>query len=424
MVSGLDSGAVYGHKISSVVPRTVTGEIVRELTNMDLAMKLHYLKGVYYFKQSEIIDGLTIFTLKIPMFPWLDNYFSASGRIRRSETGRPFIKCNDCGVRIIEAKCSRTLDEWLEAKDFSSWKHLVSEKVLGPELHFSPTVYIQFTNFKCGGMAIGFSWAHVLGDAVSATKCFNQWAQLLSGSLPPISYNLPKPQNEEQKPVEKSSASVMPHSAKLVEPVGDCWLAPNNCEMATYSFEITEMKLKQLQVKESTEAGYFEMISALIWQCLAKVREGKELKSVTICKSGPSIGSCSLKNEQKICYVKTDSSPGKVDLSELAMLIAKEEVDETKLVQGIVDRETGKPDVIIYGANLTFIDMQEIELYGLELKGQKPIHVEYSIDGVGDEGAVLVLQGGKNKGRLVNLILPENQIPKLREMLESMWGIA
>lgn len=30
--------------------------------------------------------------------------------------------------------------------------------------------------------------------------------------------------------------------------------------------------------------------------------------------------------------------------------------------------------------------MQEIELYGLELKGQNPAYVDYSIHGVGEEG--------------------------------------
>ncbi|KAL6137143.1 hypothetical protein ACLB2K_062438 [Fragaria x ananassa] len=36
-----------------------------------------------------------------------------AGRIRRSENGWPFIKCNDSGVRIVEARCDETVDEWL-----------------------------------------------------------------------------------------------------------------------------------------------------------------------------------------------------------------------------------------------------------------------------------------------------------------------
>ncbi|XP_020103461.1 protein ECERIFERUM 26-like [Ananas comosus] len=417
------AAAVYGHKLSSVVPGSVTGEIGRELTGTDLAMKLHYFRGVYYFRRSEVIDALTILPLKQPMFSWLDRIFPASGRIRRSEAGRPYIKCNDCGVRIIEAKCGSTVDEWLEGKDPSKWRHLVSDKVLGPDLYFSPLLYIQFTKFKCGGMAIGFSWAHVLGDAVSATNCFNLWAQLLGKKSPSKSDNLQYPQNTPENPVAEKS---IPHSVKMVDPVGDYWLAPNSAKMATYSFQITEAKLNLIRSKESVRVGYFEIISALIWRNLAKIREGEELNTVTICRNDHSSRTDeSLSNEQKICSLTTDSSPAKVELSELAMLISEKGVDETKMVESFVESESGKPDFIIYGANLTFVDMEKIELYGLELKGQKPVHVEYSIDGVGKAGTILVLQcGGDNKGRLVNVILPEDEISKLREMLKIEWGIA
>lgn len=136
--------AVYDHKLSTVVPGSVTGEtVVYQLSNMDLVMKLHYLRTVHYFKANEIIDNLAIKDLKAPMFPLLDAYYPVSGRIRRSEAGRPFVKCNDCGVRIVEANCGETLEEWLEIKDSSRWRLLVPEKMLGPELQFSPPVFFQ-----------------------------------------------------------------------------------------------------------------------------------------------------------------------------------------------------------------------------------------------------------------------------------------
>lgn len=137
---------VYGHKQSTVVPASVTGEVSHDLTNMDLAMKLHYLRGIYYLKKSEIVEQLTILKMKEPMFPWLDMYYQISGRIRQPEEPgcRPFVKCNDCGVRIIEAKCNVTLDEWLDDKEsLSRCTHLVPSKVLGPQLYFSPLTYIQ-----------------------------------------------------------------------------------------------------------------------------------------------------------------------------------------------------------------------------------------------------------------------------------------
>lgn len=146
-----DRNPVYGAKLSSVVPASVTGEDkVHELSNMDLAMKLHYLKGVYVF-QEEAVRGLTIYDLKKPMFRWLDLYPAASGRIRRRDDnddkvqGRPFVKCNDSGVRIVEARCELTVDEWLlkTEEGLDPAESLVHDQMLGPDLGFSPLIFIQ-----------------------------------------------------------------------------------------------------------------------------------------------------------------------------------------------------------------------------------------------------------------------------------------
>ena len=73
-------------------------------------------------------------------------YYESCGRFRRSEdNGKPYIKCNDCGVRFVEAESSRTLEEWLELMEdnASSQRLLVADSVLAPELTFSPLVFLQ-----------------------------------------------------------------------------------------------------------------------------------------------------------------------------------------------------------------------------------------------------------------------------------------
>ncbi|KAJ1698052.1 hypothetical protein LUZ63_006564 [Rhynchospora breviuscula] len=424
---------VYGHKQSAVVPGHVTGEVNHDLTNMDLAMKLHYLRGVYYFKKSDIVDSLTVFKMKEPMFPWLDMYYQISGRIRRPEEAgsRPFVKCNDCGVRIVEAKCNVTLDEWLGDKEFlSRCKHLVPSKVLGPQSFFSPLTYVQFTKFTCGGLAIGLSWSHVIGDPQTAVSCFNKWSQLLQDITAP---SKPIPPNKLENNSISSPSDVAPSSVKEVESLGDTWVLPsdskletiaNHCEgnynstMATYSFQIKDHKIKQLQ-SGSSRVGDFEIISALLWKTIAKVREGKELDTVTICKNNPARSNKNLSNEQSISSVKIDSAVTKLDLSELAMAISKHATKETHVIEAFVGGENGFKDLVVYGANLTFVDMLDLDLYGLMLKDQKPANVEYAIDGVGEEGAVLIMQGNENDAKLAVLVLPENELQKVREVLDS-----
>lgn len=282
----------------------------------------------------------------------------------------------------------------------------------------------QFTRFKCGGLAIGLSWAHVLGDAVSASNSLNLWAHILNTNQPPTKIQHQKEtDNKITSPVTEN-----PRSLKKVEPVGDFWLPSTSLKMATFSFKISESKLDHLQSKISGHVQAFEAISAVVWQSLTKIRAGKEPNLITILRNDTSEErKYVLGNEQIISTVSTDSSVAKLELSELVKLMRNSDKDEKKSIAEMVDKENGNEDYIIYGANLTFADMQGVDLYGFELKGQKPAYVEYSIHGVGEEGAILVLPApdeSGNGGRVLTVILPEDEILKLKEVLASEWSIA
>ncbi|XP_058069355.1 protein ECERIFERUM 26-like [Magnolia sinica] len=430
MVSGDVQNPLHAVKTSSVVPAAVTGETaVHELTNMDLAMKLHYLRTVYYYNK-EAFDGLDILSIKRPMFRWLDFYSTVAGRIRRSDAGRPFIKCNDSGVRIIEGRCNETLDEWLDKKEWDLHKHLVPSQVIGPEMLFSPLAVLQFTWFRCGGVAIGFSWSHALGDVFSALRFIDTWAHIMAGTPPTQSINPPR--STVEKPIKPPNPPTKQLPAKPVEPVGDHWLTANNCKMDTFLFHITDTQLKHIQSKISGQIPPFEALSALIWRSLAKMREGKEPKIVTICRTDPrGKENVWLSNDQIISTVEADLDVKDAELSELAALIAKGGVDVSKEIEVMVDSNSGSPDLIVYGVNLTFVDLEQVNFFEMEFKGQKPILVQFKIDGVGDEGAVLVVRdhasGGDDKcgsgGWMVTVILPDNEVMQLKSELEREWCI-
>ncbi|GKA56974.1 eceriferum 26-like protein [Tanacetum coccineum] len=138
-----EESPIYDVKISTVGPGYVSGQgVVQELNGMDLAMKLHYIRNVYYFRRPAL-EGLTIINIKETMFYWLNHAYIPCGRFRKSDSGRPSIKCNDCGVRLIEAKCKMSLDEWLQSKDDEGHKLLVPNQFLGPDLPYSPLVLMQ-----------------------------------------------------------------------------------------------------------------------------------------------------------------------------------------------------------------------------------------------------------------------------------------
>ncbi|KAM5569624.1 protein ECERIFERUM 26-like [Rosa sericea] len=422
MVLAKEDNLVYGFRLSSVGAGKITEpNTVHEPSGIDLAMKLHYLRGVYFFS-SEAAEGLTVLKIKEVMFDWLCAHWREMGRFRRSESsGRPYVKCNDCGARFIEAQSDKTLEEWL-GMDWSLHKLLVSNQIIGPELFFSPPVLFQWTRFKCGGVSVGLSWAHVLGDAIAASEYFfNGMSRTLAGKEPP---RLPYSETSKTNIQKREGSS--PLALKQVESVGDHWITPNNHKMETFSFPITPTQLNSLELKllgqnpnPAEEIPTFELICGVIWQCVAKVREGSEPKLVTICRNGTKRAAEGYGNSQIISTVEAPDVADVDPKSLAAMLAKRDESDEQSLIGEVVDRDNGVSDYIVYGANLTFVNWEDADFYGFEADGHKPVCVNYSIQGVGDEGAILVLPGPNGEGRVVNVILPEKEVLGLKAELRK-----
>lgn len=143
MVSSKEKNSIYDIRISTVAPADISTKYgFQELSAIDLAMKLHYIRFIYYFR-IPAFDGFTIIKIKETMCDWLNYASIPCGRFRRTDSGQPILKCNAAGVRIIEASCYLSLDEWLESKDDSRHKLLVPSNIIGPELSYSPLVMIQ-----------------------------------------------------------------------------------------------------------------------------------------------------------------------------------------------------------------------------------------------------------------------------------------
>lgn len=426
-------------RISTVVPATPRGEQngAYQLNYMDLVVKLHYIRSVYFFN-SEAVQGFTISELKKPMFPLLDPYSHVSGRIRRSETGRPFIKCNDAGVRIAESHCDRTLQEWF-CENGNAVHGLVHDHVLGPDLAFSPLVFVKFTWFKCGGLSVGLSWAHVLGDAFAAFNFIAKWSQILAGQSPPKSLQIPNPPQPQISP--NSIAEYPPISIKKTNIVGEYWLATNDNDVATHSFHITSKQLHHLvtttcnQNSDTTNkanTSYFEIISALLWKCIAKIRdENFGPKVVTICtsKSNRADNEFPTNGFLVLSKIEAEFSPGKCEILELVKLIAENKMVENHVMEKLVERGEGLEDFIVYGANLTFVDLEEANICdGVKLNEKKPIMANCTFRGVGDQGVVLVLPAPEDNedggnGRIVTVSLPHEELCQLKNEVEGEWGI-
>lgn len=293
-------------------------------------------------------------------------------------------------------------------------------------VELATVVSVQITKFKCGGISLGLSWAHVLGDVHFASNFINTWGKIMAGQKqgpPPI---LAQYQKMEASPSPKTILNE-PLSIKWVDPVGDLWVPFITTKMKSYSFHVSATQLSDLQskvsgLKKSVPVPPFESICAIIWKSAAKVQNTTESQVVTVLKYDSCKKNKRLDNEnQVISIVKAECSVGECDLEQLAALLVKGGADEREKIREMVESENGAVDVIVYGANLTFVNFEQATFYELELKGQKPVHASYSVDGIGDGGAVFVLPTPKDggRGRFVTITLPEKELNKVKQELKE-----
>ncbi|PWA53709.1 Chloramphenicol acetyltransferase-like domain-containing protein [Artemisia annua] len=289
---------------------------------------------------------------------------------------------------------------------------------------------IQLTKFECGGTAVGISWAHVLGDVFSAVGFTNLWGLATNKQYPAQPLRMAHPYSEAHESKVPAKDLV---ATKRVGPVGDHWITTNDMKMETFSFYVSKPDLTRVQSKICGEKDHqqippFESICALVWQSVAKVKHGSKVKVVTICKndSKRSFEGAITNKAQTIKVVKTDSSVEESSLMELGLLIMNQGVDERMKIEEALEGDNELPDFLVYGGNLTFVDLTDVPFYELDVRGNRPVYVNCAIDSVGDEGVVLVFPARKNDsdGMTVSITLPEKHISELNSVLKKEWSLS
>ena len=108
---------------------------------------------------------------------------------------------------------------------------------------------MQFTWFKCGGLSLGLSWSHVLGDAFSAFSFITKWSQILAGHAPPKILPMSPTLKEIQTPHNNNSVNANNgnhFSVKTATTIEELWLATNGIKMVTHTFHVTAKQLNRL----------------------------------------------------------------------------------------------------------------------------------------------------------------------------------
>ncbi|KAJ0245523.1 Protein ECERIFERUM 26 [Hirschfeldia incana] len=416
---GQGQGPIYNMKLSSVgATRATETGTTHEPTGLDLAMKLHYLKAAYIYT-PEMARDLSLTDVKEAMFKLFDQIAWTTGRLWRNSSGRPYIKCNDCGARFVEGECNFTVEEWLSKPDRSVDEFLVYHQPVGPELPFSPLIYVQMTRFKCGGLAFGLIWANIMGDSFSLLYVFNLWAKALSGEK----IYAPETSTTDRRFLNPNPTAKVPESIKRVDPVGDLWITPNNKKMASYCFNLSvaDQISPHFPANGDDQIPAFEILAGIIWKSVAKVREDPEPLTVTIIRKDPNDlkPTRSIRNGQMISSAHVDFPVAEATVEELVRCIERA-TDERCGIEEIGE----SMDFVVYGAKLTFVDLSEVDLYDAKVMGKSPESVYCNVEGVGEEGLVVVYAAAKPEERVVTMTLPEEEMERVKSEFKKCGLIA
>lgn len=185
-------------------------------------------------------------------------------------------------------------------------------------------------------MAVGLSWAHILGDPFSASIFINTWGEIMASHLQQMS--IPQVSKSPKSKLINPVIVKKPFPMKQLDPVGDHWLTANHCKIETRTFQITGKDLDRLNSiiccgNQTAKISRFDSLSAIVWKSLSKIRESLGPKRVTICISDRNTHEREKKmsnNGMVFSIVEASFFNGGEDVLELAILISDKRVNDNE----------------------------------------------------------------------------------------------
>ncbi|KAM7269304.1 hypothetical protein ACFE04_024801 [Oxalis oulophora] len=162
-----------------IKPSSSTPDHLRryQLSFIDQTMPPVY-NSIVMFYPHETDTKLTHFDkvnlLKNSLSQVLPHFYPLAGSI----TDNQFVDCNDKGVVFIEAQVNCLLSEFLEDIVPGELNKLLSIEIHGDADFLTG---IQVNLFQCGGIGLGVSTSHRIGDALSLFVFIKSWAAVCRG---------------------------------------------------------------------------------------------------------------------------------------------------------------------------------------------------------------------------------------------------
>ncbi|KAE9615639.1 hypothetical protein Lal_00017118 [Lupinus albus] len=427
-------------EINHMVKRTVVSTKAVEqgkyfpLSVLNHCMENNNIKVVYYYQTSqERVVGEITKKLRETLSEMLSYFPIVTGRLIR-EDGRGYwkIKCNDAGVRMVEAIAKGSVEGWLTNVDRKKELNLVYCDDMIQKSYYWSTFSVQVTEFEEGGLAIGLSCTHLLADPISVTNFIKAWAEIsLIGKMidPPMFNPLPYIRLGNKNSNHQYSMELINHYKSLIEKSIPFKKDMYNTVSLCFSDQMVQACISMAQTTSlsSSIVTPFEALAGLFWVSLSKIKGLRNgLVDMSICVDVRKVlgldhgffGSCMIYNK-----VHAKGIVGENKIPEAAKTIG--DVVAKMDHEGIMDLiEWFENNDINFSALMNGNDMICASLEGVNPylaefeEGFKPIHVSHYIEPVLGEGQVLILPAPPREGplsRVVMVTLEKEEAIKLCE---------
>ncbi|KAI4369438.1 hypothetical protein MLD38_017875 [Melastoma candidum] len=438
MVDGKPASRVKVHSTLTAVSSTPVGPgTTRRLSPLDCAMRAHSCHVVFYYRNSPL-GSFELDPLRVSLSEVLSAYPVATGRLRwagEADGGEWEVKCNDAGVRVLRAKVSVSMDEWLGTADGEEERDLMAWEDLPDDPHIWSPFRIQLNEFEGGGIAIGISCTHMIADLTSIALLFKSWTDV-----------------HRKRPLEfPPSFSECPASSLLTENSchrfalnkSSCVGGPQKVKMETRTFKFSEHALgPPMEVLRGEIPGVtqFDFLSAIFWAGISRIKN-QTGSTGNLAISIAMDGRKSVKNTQPLCYfgnsvhfslLQTNVADPRDNLQETVRLvhehvsrIAEEQnrAVANGLYRNVLPNGKQEAQMEIYGEQLTFVNMEHLVIKGKAgdasilyeatfNDGDAPLHVSCGIRGVGSKGVIVIVPEG-GIARTVHVTLPDEEMADL-----------
>ncbi|KAL3814684.1 hypothetical protein ACJIZ3_015952 [Penstemon smallii] len=410
--------------LSVVSSKPIEPGKVHKLSLLDQAMGLHTVHLVFYYASNPFNEGpmsSDIDNLRVSLSHLLNQYPNATGRLTRDPDGGWQVKCNDAGVRILQASVTATLDEWLRSADAVLERDLTVWEDMPQDPSFWSPFRIQINNFKCGGLAIGLSCSHMNADITSLTLLIKSWTEAHRGQ--PLTHT-PTFQLHLPTTYVSSSSSLTP---------SPLFIASNHVKMGTVTMKFSDSSIRKYlsQVKnECPKATPFDVLVALFWSRIAKwVDPSPKHHYLSLCvdmRTNPGIPYGYFGNALHFSLLSMDADMLLSDTGhhQVSDCIHKHvsSLKEEDFGAFIRELESKEQPCRMYGPRLTCINAEHLVcaenggglMYAARFNEEKPVLVSYNVGNVEGEGLIMVMPSSEaGFGRTVTVTLPEEQIVNL-----------